>query len=109
MELSKLAVEVHRNAVEKGWWETIRPVPELLCLIHSEVSEALEAYRNKNPENLKEELADIMIRVMDMAEGLGYDIEGAILSKHDYNKSRAYRHGTHFSDCPAANKFRRKA
>lgn len=93
MEISRAAELVHRNAIDHGWWDKERPVPELLCLIHSEVSEALEAYRNNNTENLREELADIVIRVFDMAEGFGFDIEKAIIKKHKINMERPYRHG----------------
>jgi len=73
-----------------------RNVPELLALVHSEISEALEAYRKRitdGPNNFGEELADAVIRVFDMAEGLGIDIEAEILRKHEYNKTREYRHG----------------
>lgn len=89
--------EIHKLAIEKGWWETVREVPELLCLIHSEVSEALESYRNKVPEDqqgcLSEELADIVIRVFDMAEAFNIDIAQAVQKKHGYNMLRPYRHG----------------
>jgi NTP pyrophosphatase (non-canonical NTP hydrolase) len=91
--ISGMAKDIHSNAISKGWWETRRPVPELLCLIHSEVSEALEAYRKQDEKNLAEELADIVIRAFDMAEGLGIDIEKEITTKHEYNKTREYRHG----------------
>lgn len=89
--------EIHKLAVEKGWWSTVREVPELLCLIHSEVSEALEAYRNKVPEGangcMSEELADIVIRVFDMAEAFKINIVDAVKKKHEYNMLRSYRHG----------------
>ncbi len=89
--------EVHRLAKEKGWWDNERPIPELLCLLHSEVSEALEAYRNNIPEGEKgcisEELADLVIRVWDMAEAFGIDIMEAVNKKHHFNLSRPYRHG----------------
>lgn len=91
--VKKLQKEIHKNAIAHGWWETKREIPELLCLIHSEVSEALEAYRNHNDENLHEELADVVIRVMDMCEGYGIDIEAEILKKHAINKKRPYKHG----------------
>lgn len=89
--------EVHDYAIKKGWWDKERPIPELLCLIHSEVSEALEAYRNNIKDGEKggmsEELADIIIRVWDMAEALGIDIAEAVNKKHAINLERPYRHG----------------
>lgn len=89
--------EVHKNAIEKGWWDKPIPIPELLCLIHSEVSEALEGYRNHKEEGekgcLSEELADVVIRIWDMSEALGIDIAEAVNKKHKYNLTRLYRHG----------------
>lgn len=93
MDFNELAINIHKNAVDHGWWETERPVPELLCLVHSEISEALEAYRFHDSENFAEELADAVIRLMDMAEGLGVDLQAAIIKKHSINQSRPYRHG----------------
>jgi len=93
MEFQSLALEIHENAVEHGWWEAQRSTPELLCLVHSEVSEALEAYRNKDDENFAEELADIIIRVLDMAIGLGINIQEEVIKKHFKNIKRPYRHG----------------
>lgn len=99
---------VHELAKAKGWWEEERGVPELLALIHSEVSEALEAYREQpegfatytipvgpdgKPEGFAVELADAVIRILDCAEHLGIDLGRAILAKHAYNETRPYRHG----------------
>jgi len=84
---------IHENAVAHGWYDRQRSVPELLCLVHSEVSEALEAYRDRNDDLLAEELADVAIRLLDMAEYLGIDLEQQIIRKHNINLNRPYRHG----------------
>ena len=42
MTINEFAAEVHKNAVDHGWWEGERTFPEIVALIHSEVSEALE-------------------------------------------------------------------
>lgn len=64
-----------------------------MALIHSEVSEATEAIRKRDRENFEEELADVFIRVMDCAHGLGINLAPVIRAKLDKNKNRGYRHG----------------
>ena len=93
MHIAEAAKIIYTIAKEHGWWDKERPIPELLCLIHSEASEALEAYRNSKDDNLAEELADIVIRVFDMAQHLGINIENEIIKKTMFNKTRPYRHG----------------
>jgi len=95
MTIPEWQVEIHKNAVAHGWWDTVsmRPVPEILCLIHSEVSEALEAFRKGDDANFAEELADVAIRLFDAAEGYGVNLEKEIAKKHEYNRHRSYRHG----------------
>lgn len=74
---------------------------EVLMLAVTELAEAMEAYRAGNPmsekidgfSKVEEELADTMIRILDMAGGMGFDIEGALRAKMAYNKTRPYRHG----------------
>ena len=91
-EFTKLQREVHNNAIAHGFWDGNRRAPELLCLIHSEVSEALEAYRNRDIKGMGAELADIVIRVMDMAEHYGYNLIEEVKNKHEINKARPYKH-----------------
>ena len=92
----------HKQARDGGWWtdlETGKPternVGELLCLVHSEVSEAMEGHRkdlmdDKLPHRkmLEVELADALIRIFDMAGGLNLDVAGALVEKMAYNKQR---------------------
>lgn len=104
MNINATQIAVHKTATEKGWWEKPRPVPECLCLIHSEISEALEEYRKgyaavtyngegNKPEGMPVELADAVIRIMDLCEYLSIDLAAAIKAKMAYNETRPYRHG----------------
>lgn len=68
-------------------------VPTALALIGSEVSEALEAHRKGENDKLPSELADIVIRTMDLAESLGIQLSRAIIDKHEINKNRPHKHG----------------
>lgn len=86
----------------RKWWVDLdtgkpieRNVGELLCLVHSEISEALEGHRkslmdDKLPHRsaVEVELADAIIRIFDISEGLGLDVGGAFREKLEYNLIR---------------------
>ncbi len=64
-----------------------------IALIHSEASEATEAIRHADWANYKEEMADILIRTIDMMAGLGIDIDTEVVMKMAKNRTRGYKHG----------------
>lgn len=77
------------NAIERNFGEVI-------ALMHSELSEALEAHRknlmdDKLPSRhgIEVELADCLLRIFDTAESMGLDLAGALIEKNRYNKTRS--------------------
>lgn len=68
-----------------------------LMLLTTEVAEAAEAVRHCDPENFREELADVMIRLLDIAGTTGTDLEAEVHEKMNKNAARPHRHGKHCS------------
>ena len=96
--IDDLVDKAHANALDKGFWADVDPkdprhVLALLMLITTEVAEAAEAVRKSDPDNFAEELADICIRVFDVAGGMGVDLSEEIVTKMRTNKARPRKHG----------------
>lgn len=128
--------EIHQNAVEHGWWETERDFGEICALIHSELSEALEEYRNnrppiyyncklgggicnreacadihkdpwyveepctdqkEKPEGIMTELADVVIRIFDYCGKAGLDMSSDCLNASGKMNCRSF--GDFIADC----------
>lgn len=118
-DLDDMAYEVHEVNVANGWFEEDRSFGDMIALLHSECSEALEAYRSWKledasrrecearrrhnpeedhshqckPEGVGSELADVFIRVLDMAYRYKIDLHSEYNRKIAYNRTRGYKHG----------------
>lgn len=100
--LGSLAAEIGAINQANGWrtytkpdlaWEAQYYVPAVLALVHSEVSEALEDFRHDRRDHFEEEVADTIIRLLDLSDLLGIDIDVAVSEKMERNRTRGYRHG----------------
>lgn len=113
MSITNLQKDIHDSNAVAGWWTDLTSginlaeearngtrlgkaiVAEKLCLIHSEVSEAMEGARKNLPDDklphrpmIEVELADAVIRILDLCGALNLDLDGAIKEKREYNAKR---------------------
>jgi len=122
MTISELVEKAYANAKEKGFHDKEQSVGEILMLIVSELSEALEAHRSGKvlsnleftqingvivedifssnnsfekyiKDTFEDELADVVIRVADLCGHMGIDLQRHIELKMEFNKSRERLHG----------------
>jgi NTP pyrophosphatase (non-canonical NTP hydrolase) len=104
--LDALAAILHETAIEKGFWDSPKNFDVFgnkLALVHSEVTEVLEAIRkNKGSQEIVEEMADILIRTLDLyaamrnADFINHSLDEILLNKMEKNKSRPKLHGNLF-------------
>jgi NTP pyrophosphatase (non-canonical NTP hydrolase) len=104
--LDALSAVLHETAIEKGFWEGPRSYDQLgnkLALVHSEVTEVLEALRkNKGSQEIVEEISDILIRTLDLyaamrnATFVEHSLDEILNQKINKNKSRPKLHGNLF-------------
>lgn len=117
--LHDMAERVHKVNVDNGWFDADRSIGDGMALLHSEVSEAFDAWRKHGfedvlkcttaagaspavdhvhhagckPEGYGSELADVLIRLLDQAKRDGVDLHAEFERKLAYNATRGYRHG----------------
>lgn len=105
--MDMMAEEVHQFIRAKGW-DDDKTFGDCMALLHSEVSEALEAYRDHGihdateevgpdeipkPEGVGSEFADVFIRLLDDCLRYNIDLFREFRRKMDYNWTRSFRHG----------------
>ena len=111
--LAEMTAEVREINIAHGWREGDNTFGDYIALLHSELSEALEAYRDHRladatgythkrtadggvivkPESVGSEFADVLIRLLDTCDVYGIDLAAEFARKMAYNRTRPYQHG----------------
>lgn len=112
--MNELAKQIYEANKAKGFWDQERNLGEMLMLVASELAEALEAHRTnrfadwdkfeyKNvpfadsiKDSFEDEVADAIIRLLDLCGGLGINIEKHVAEKLKYNATRPRLHGKQY-------------
>lgn len=94
--LNQICRDAYESAKKRGFWDKERNDGESIALMHSELSEALEALREGNDGDVVEELADVLIRIFDYCGGRGHKLGQAVVAKMKFNETRPHMHGKLF-------------
>lgn len=95
--LNEWTRDIHQNAVEHGWWDEPRSFGDIVALCHCDKETQCEVdgkpEHSCKPEGIATEMVDCLIRILDWCGKEGVDVEAVLAQKHEYNRTRPYRHG----------------